>query len=570
MRNKIYYKYLMLGLLSASLLATTACSSRVIEKSSAGNISAAAAETKTETSSDPETSAAGDGTAVAATRAITLSDKDLDDSVAVSGATHITFKQSSAEINGSGAGFAGQILTITAEGIYVMEGELEDGRIIVEADDESDVRLIFNGVSMHCSENAPVQIKSADKVVITLAPGTINRLIDESTSTAVLNESTEPTAALYSDADLTINGSGTLDIAASRNHGIQSKDDLKILGGLVHIEAQADGIKGRDSVYIDTAELSIISGSDGIQSNNNEESGMGVVIIEGGSISIDAGDDGIQAVSNLSINGGTINIVKSYEGLEATRITLNDGSVVINAQDDGLNGADKTTSSVGLSFQNTEVGGSSEELTVTTTVDAASSATQNTSGGRPGGDFGKGFPGSQAMPVMPGEMSDKISGTGNVSVVINGGSLIVTAGGDGLDSNGTLTMNGGTVRVSGPVQGGNGILDFMGAFVINGGELMATGTSSMAQFPDLTSTQPALGLACTGDAGDEISILDEQGETVLSWKTQVDYQLIIVSSDQLVLGENYRLSVNGTVIDEYNLSSTLTTVGINASNSSRR
>lgn len=126
MRNKIYYKYLMLGLLSASLLATTACSSRVIEKSSAGNISAAAAETKTETSSDPETSAAGDGTAVAATRAITLSDKDLDDSVAVSGATHITFKQSSAEINGSGAGFAGQILTITAEGIYVMEGELED------------------------------------------------------------------------------------------------------------------------------------------------------------------------------------------------------------------------------------------------------------------------------------------------------------------------------------------------------------------------------------------------------------------------------------------------------------
>lgn len=570
MRNKIYYKYFILGLLSASMLATSACSTSGSSGNTAGgNANAAGSNSQSNATVSQGTSAAGENATSSESLVVKLTDKDLEDSVGVSGATEITLNQTTAEISGAGASFADQNLIISAAGSYVLQGELEDGQIIVEAGEEDDVRLIFNGVTVHSSSSAPVYVKTADKVVITLAPDTVNRLSDESTASAVTEDSTEPTAALYSEADLTLNGSGELDVTALNNHGIQSKDDLKILGGVIKIEAQTDGIKGRDSVYIDAAELSIVCGSDGIQSNNTEESGLGVVNIAGGSITIDAGDDGIQAVSDITIDDGSIHVVNSYEGLEATLINLNGGTVVINAQDDGINGVNKTTGTSGLATQNTAVGGSAEALTVVATVDAASSATQNSAGGTaagapPTGNFGKTAPG------MPGGMGGGMSGSANVSVTINGGILDVTAGGDGLDSNGTLTMNGGTVYVSGPSQGGNGILDFMGAFVINGGDLMAAGTSSMAQFPDLSSAQPTLGIGQSGNAGDLIAILDSNGASLLSWEAKADYELVIVSSEKLTLGQTYQLSINGTVSNQIELSSILSTVGVSSSTGKNR
>ena len=65
-------------------------------------------------------------------------------------------------------------------------------------------------------------------------------------------------------------------------------------------------------------------------------------------------------------------------------------------------------------------------------------------------------------------------------VVITGGTLSIDAEGDGLDSNGNVTMSGGIVIVNGPTQGGNGALDYNGTFEITGGTLVAAGTTDMA------------------------------------------------------------------------------------------
>lgn len=69
-------------------------------------------------------------------------------------------------------------------------------------------------------------------------------------------------------------------------------------------------------------------------------------------------------------------------------------------------------------------------------------------------------------------------------IQISGGMLTVNAGGDGLDSNGDLTVTGGEIYIDGPVQGGNGALDCSGAATISGGTVIAVGSSGMAEnFP---------------------------------------------------------------------------------------
>ena len=48
-------------------------------------------------------------------------------------------------------------------------------------------------------------------------------------------------------------------------------------------------------------------------------------------------------------------------------------------------------------------------------------------------------------------------------------------------------MSGGYVVAIGPSNGGNGVLDFDGTFIINGGYLLACGCSGMNQKPTLSS-----------------------------------------------------------------------------------
>lgn len=75
---------------------------------------------------------------------------------------------------------------------------------------------------------------------------------------------------------------------------------------------------------------------------------------------------------------------------------------------------------------------------------------------------------------MPGGME---SASEDQQLIINGGNIVINANGDGLDSNGYFTMNGGNVVVYGPTNDGNGPLDYNGTFSMNGGNLIAIGSS---------------------------------------------------------------------------------------------
>ena len=223
--------------------AATGCSDK--ESTSGSNYSSADASVSDEitTGEDSETnstSSSDTGSANLANMDLTYTDRDLDANRSTSGATSITLKSSSISVSGSGASVSGAVVTIQSAGTYTVSGTLSTGQIIVAAGEQDKVQLVFNGVNITCSNHAPIYIKSADKVFITLTAGTSNSITDGS-SYSLSEADSAVDGAVFSKADLTINGTGALTVKANYQHGIVSKDDLVITGGVYNITSESDG-----------------------------------------------------------------------------------------------------------------------------------------------------------------------------------------------------------------------------------------------------------------------------------------------------------------------------------------
>jgi hypothetical protein len=222
--------------------------------------------------------------------------------------TTIVFDGSSVTVSGVGATANGSFVTITAAGTYVVSGRSTNGQIIVEVPKTDKVRLVFNGLDLICSKSAPVWVKSADKVAVTLADGTENFLTDGKTY-VYDNADNEPNACLFSKDDLTVNGGGSLEIKANNNNGIGTKNGLRIFSGNITVSAAKNALKGNDSVAINSGVvINITKCKDGIKTDNTEEVLKGFVYIRGGDISITASDDGIQATRKVTVEGGNITV----------------------------------------------------------------------------------------------------------------------------------------------------------------------------------------------------------------------------------------------------------------------
>ena len=220
-------------------------------------------------------------------------------------ATTIAFTDSDVTVKGSGASSDGTTVMISGEGTYIISGECSDGQIIVEVKDKDKVQLVFNGLTLTSKTKAPLWIKNADKVSITLAEGTVNTL-EDTAEYVDANEDGEPNACLFSKEDLTINGTGTLNVKGNVNNGITTKNDLKIVSGTINVTAKNHGIRGNDSVSIRNGEITISCGNDGIKASKESRADKGYIYIEGGKISIDAGDDCLQAPLEITVTGGEI------------------------------------------------------------------------------------------------------------------------------------------------------------------------------------------------------------------------------------------------------------------------
>ena len=287
-----------------------------------------ASEKSVEYASFEEVAAAFDASALN----LEYSKRDMDASFDESSATKITLSGNSASVSGSGAVAEGSTVTISAAGTYIVSGNLTDGSITVTTSENDKVQIVLNGVKIACSSGPAIDVQSADKCFITLAEGTQNSLSDGSVFT-----SEDANACIYATCDLTINGSGSLDVSGNYRHGVFSKDDLVVYGGSINVSAVEDGLNGKDSVKIGAGDISIDSGADGVKSSKSTNPEKGFVYVSGGSLSIDAEDDGIQAKTHLCIAGGSIEIDAADDALHSDlEGALNGGSTSVRSGDDAF------------------------------------------------------------------------------------------------------------------------------------------------------------------------------------------------------------------------------------------
>ncbi len=316
-----------------------------------------------------------------------FSSRDLEQNPDLSGALTITVSD-------------GETFRITEEGVYLLQGSAVNAAVIVEAEDTTKVQLVLDGVSIENADFPCIYVKSADKVFVTILADSSLSL----TGSFVSDGSTNTDAVIFSRSDLVLNGTAGLYISSGKN-GVSCKDDLKVTGGSYWISAGSKCLEANDSIRIAGGSFSLSAGSDCLHAENDEDDSLGWIYIGGGSFTLSAGDDGIHAKAFVQIDDGSFSI-SAAEGIEATAVQLNGGSIAIQSWDDGINAARKSASYA-------------------------------------------------------------------VCVEVNGGEISIAMGAgdtDGIDSNGSLVINGGTISIT-----GNSSFDYEGSASYNGGTIIVNG-----------------------------------------------------------------------------------------------
>jgi len=221
-------------------------------------------------------------------------------------AVTIVFNADGVLVNGSGVTVDGTTVFITAPGTYQLSGECANGQVVVQLSKEEKAQLVLSGLTLTCQDSAPLYVLSADKVSLTLAPGSVNTFTDAAVYARPFEKA--PRGCICSKDDLTINGSGELVVNGLNNNGIDCGNDLRILSGTVTVTAVKNALKGDDSVAIRDGLITLSAGKDGIKADNDVDAGKGYVYVGGGTVLIDAGDDALQASQDITVSGGSVQV----------------------------------------------------------------------------------------------------------------------------------------------------------------------------------------------------------------------------------------------------------------------
>ncbi|HJA66862.1 MAG TPA: carbohydrate-binding domain-containing protein [Candidatus Mediterraneibacter cottocaccae] len=278
------------------------------------------------------------------------------------------------------------------------------------------------------------------------------------------------------------------------------------------------GLKAGTGMLISDGTFTVNSADDSVHSNAS-------VTVNGGTFEIATGDDAFHADETLTVTAGTIHITESYEGLEGLQVDIQGGDISLTASDDGLNAAGGTDSSGTAGGRDGMFGG----------ADAAPGDSAS-GGSAPGGSAPGGSRGGAGQPGTG-------SSSSNGSITISGGTLYIAASGDGIDANGTLEISGGYTVVTGPTQGDTATLDYDVSAVITGGTFIGTGASGMAQTFS-SSEQGVISISAgTRSAGTQITLTDAAGNELISYTPELDFNVVILSSPDIVSGETYTITV---------------------------
>jgi len=479
--------------------------------------------------------------------------------------------------------------TITQDGTYTLSGKLE-GNIIVSAK-KCDVTLVLNNVTISSGLAAPIAVLKGSNVTIEVAENTYNILQDKR-ETFVEDESETETeeeevtsenapGALFADCDLDITGTGVLIVNGNYKNAIHCKDDLKIQDVTLKATGANHAVKGNDSITVEGATaLLIAANGDGLKTSNSDVSDKGnqrgVILLDGAKVDIYAAFDGMDASYDIEVDGeSNVNIFtgtySEYSGEKAEAGT--DFYLVIptanysektdfyayyyNEAGDNNGVFKKGTFFSKVSGGNTTYYGLqltapssyksvrflTVETGVTPTLDGASAiskgGTINTSsnavllsfsgdsieenwvnltvssGGKTTTESAKGMKADNEIVINGGTIcitaaDDAIHANGEAElengedslgdVTINGGTIVISTDDDGVHADGELTVNSGIVQVLKSYEGYEGA-----TITINGGSSFIYASDDAVNAADGSGTAMGGGMGGKGGFGGQSS-----------------------------------------------------------------
>ncbi|HFI0256541.1 TPA: carbohydrate-binding domain-containing protein [Streptococcus suis] len=241
------------------------------------------------------------------------------------------------------------------------------------------------------------------------------------------------------------------------------------------------GMFTSEELLIESGTITITSEGSGLYAKHETDANQANVTINGGTVNIAAGQaegaTGIFAGNNLTVNDGTITVSSAFEAYVGKHVVVNGGTANLTSIDDGIVSKDPF--------------------------------------------------------YIEGQESV-------VDITFNGGSTSIVATGDGVDSNGNLTVAGGTLVFTSPSQD-NAAMDYSGTASLTGGTVWAVGASNMAQ-SFTTASQNYIMTTVYGVAGDTITITDAAGNEIATLTAPVEFSSVLFSTPELVAGEVYFVS----------------------------
>ena len=448
------------------------------------------------------------------------------------------------------------------EGIcYVVTGTTNDGSLTING--KADFEIELNNADITNTRSTALDIESKYKAFLVLAGS--NRLTDGTTA----DDSHK--GALFAKGKLLISGDGSLDVygtynngihgksnividkgvnlyvKSTANHGIKAGDDMYINGGIINVEVSAPGAKGINGdidININGGRTTVVSTANGQWDDEDLETKASagiacdsVFTMNDGEIymkSTGSGGKGLKADWEAYINGGKVRIITTG-GLYFSDGTTESHNYTGNT--DNLDDA-YSSSPKGIKI------GTKNEHGVLTITDG--DIMVRTTGNNAEGMESKGTLDITGGTVLISAHDDAINSSGDMT--ISGGTVVaVGTNNDGIDANGNMYLKGGTIIAFGASGAEAGIdIDEQHKIYITGGNIFGIG----GRFDgNLGSTTQGI-VSTTGSVAANGTVTISSGSTVLATLTMPPYSYsngnIIVSVPGMTSGESYTLSLGSS------------------------
>ncbi|MBQ2986783.1 MAG: carbohydrate-binding domain-containing protein [Tyzzerella sp.] len=443
MRNEVSYKAKkLLVLLLASMLVLSGC-----EKNSSTEDN----ESGTSTNNTSNDTTNDEVTSTVINESEMFTDRDFETDYEESKSIAVTLSGDSISCKSDAVKVKDTTITLSEEGTYIFSGSLDDGMIVVNADDKAKLQIVLDDASITSSTSAALYILEADKVFVTLAAGTSNTLANGGTFTAIDDNNIDGT--VFSKQDLTFNGSGSLTVTSPADHGIFCKDDLVFTGGTYTVNSASHGLDANDSVRITQASITIASGKDGIHAENSDDSSLGFVYVKDGTFDISAEGDGISSGNSMLINDGTFTIVSGGGSENSTKQSSDSWGNFMGGHGGGMGGPGGNMGDGRPGRTTTNSSGSTDN---TTSSNSSGTATSSTTESDDSSTSIKAIKSAGNMLIKGGTFtidSADDSVHSNASITVNGGTFTIASGDDAFHADETLTITEGTIAISESYEG---------------------------------------------------------------------------------------------------------------------